>query len=199
MIKTSQTSTAKTRCGWCNRDPLYFAYHDEEWGVPLRDDRKLFEFVLLEGAQAGLSWITVLRKRENYRDAFDAFDPQKIARYDDKKIQALLQDTGIIRNRLKVNGFVKNARAYLKLLEKEDSFNQYIWQFVEGRRIQNHWKDLASVPVSTKAAETMSKTMKKAGFTFWGPTICYAFMQATGMVNDHLIDCFRHRELSDRL
>ena len=184
------------RCDWCGDDPLYMAYHDEEWGVPLYDDKMLFEFLLLEGAQAGLSWITILRKRENYRQAFDGFDAEKIARYNKKKIESLLQDAGIVRNKLKVNGFVKNAQAYLDILEKEDSFSDYIWQFTDGEVIQNRWRTLAEIPAKTETAEAMSKTLKKAGFTFVGPTICYAFMQATGMVNDHLASCYRHKELS---
>ena len=189
---------AKTlkRCDWCGEDPLYQAYHDEEWGVPLYDDDQLFEFLLLEGAQAGLSWITILKKREGYRKAFDQFNAQKIARYTQKKHEKLLQNPDIVRNKLKVAGFTKNAQAYLNIIEKHGSFSDYIWQFVEGEPIQNRWRTLSEVPVSTKEAELMSKTLKKAGFTFVGPTICYAFMQATGMVNDHLVSCFRHKELS---
>ena len=184
------------RCPWCGDDPLYVAYHDNEWGVPLYDDRRLFEFLLLEGAQAGQSWLTILRKRDNYRKAFDEFDAAKIARYDDKKIQTLLANPGIVRNRLKVNAFVNNARAWLALVEREGCFADYIWQFIGGAPRQNHWQSLEEVPVYTPEAERMSKALKKAGFTFVGPTICYAFMQATGMVNDHLTSCYRHRQLS---
>ena len=182
------------RCGWCGDNPLYQDYHDKEWGRPLYDDQQLFEFLLLEGAQAGLSWITILRKRENYRLAFDQFDPEKIAKYDQDKINALLANEGIVRNRLKVDAFVKNAKAYLNIVETEGSFSDYIWQFVEGKPQQNQWETLADVPASTPISEAMSKTLKKAGFTFVGPTICYAFMQATGMVNDHTTDCFRHHQ-----
>ena len=191
----SSTEAKRHRCDWCGDDPLYQAYHDEEWGVPLYDDRALFEFLLLEGAQAGLSWITILKKRESYRTAFDDFDAKKIARYTSKKQEALLQNPGIVRNKLKVAGFIKNAKAYLDILDKHDSFSDYIWQFNEGEIIQNKWKTLAEVPASTPEAEHMSKALKKAGFTFVGPTICYAFMQATGMVNDHLTSCFRYKEL----
>jgi len=183
------------RCWWCGDDALYQSYHDEEWGQPLHDEQKLFEFLCLEGAQAGLSWITILRKRENYRVAFDDFDPQKIAVYDDARIASLLTNAGIVRNRLKVNGFVKNARAYLEMRERGSSFDEYFWDYVDGKPIQNHWKDSGQVPANTPLSDTMSKDLKKLGFTFVGSTICYAFMQATGMVNDHLIHCFRHSEL----
>lgn len=183
------------RCHWCGNDPLYIDYHDREWGVPLYDDQKLFEFLLLEGAQAGLSWITILRKRENYRRAFDDFNAEKIARYGDKKIQNLLKNPGIVRNKLKVNGFVTNARAWLALVEQQGGFADYIWQFVGGSPTQNRWQSMPAVPNHTPEAERMSKALKQAGFTFVGPTICYAFMQATGMVNDHLLSCYRHGEL----
>lgn len=183
------------RCDWCGDDPLYQDYHDNEWGVPSYDDATLFELLLLEGAQAGLSWITILRKRENYRKAFDQFDANKIARYTSKKHEKLLQDPGIIRNKLKVAGFTKNAKAYLDILDKHDSFADFIWQFTDGKPIQNKWKSLSDIPVKTETAETMSKTLKKAGFTFVGPTICYAYMQAVGMVNDHVTTCFRYKEL----
>ncbi len=183
------------RCDWCGEDPLYQDYHDNEWGIPVYDDEQLFEFLLLEGAQAGLSWITILRKREGYRKAFDNFSPEKIARYTEKKQERLLQNTEIVRNKLKVKAFTKNAQAYLNILESHDSFSDYIWQFIEGQPKQNHWRDMSSIPVSTPESEIMSKTLKKAGFTFVGPTICYAFMQATGMVNDHLTSCYRHKEL----
>jgi len=184
----------KNRCQWCGTDPLYQQYHDEEWGVPLWDDQRLFEFLILEGAQAGLSWITILRKRENYRAAFDQFNPLKIARYRPAKIEKLLADPGIVRNRLKVEGAVRNAKAYLNILEKHDSFADYLWQFVDGQPIQNRWATIKEVPASTPVSDRMSKTLKKDGFTFVGSTICYAHMQATGMVNDHTVDCFRHLE-----
>ncbi len=187
--------TEKNRCPWANTDPLYIAYHDEEWGVPLHDDRKLFEFIVLEGAQAGLSWITILRKRENYRHLFDGFDPEKIARYDERKISGLLTDSGIIRNRRKVESAVKNARAFLEIQEKSGSFDRYIWQFTDGKTICNAWQDIAAIPAQTSESEAMSRDMKKRGFSFVGPTICYAFMQATGMVNDHLTGCFRYEEI----
>jgi DNA-3-methyladenine glycosylase I len=183
------------RCDWCGEDSLYQNYHDKEWGVPVYNDEKLFEFLLLEGAQAGLSWITILRKRETYRAAFDQFDAHKIARYTNKKHEALLLDPGIIRNKLKVAGFTKNAKAYLSILEEHGSFSGFIWQFSGGTVKQNKWKTLADVPASTPESDAMSKALKKAGFTFTGPTICYAFMQAIGMVNDHLTSCFRYREL----
>lgn len=186
-------TTTIHRCDWCGNDPLYQAYHDEEWGVPTYDDQQLFELLLLEGAQAGLSWITILRKRESYRKAFDQFNPQKIARYTAKKHQTLLQNKEIVRNKLKVAGFTKNAQAYLKIVEGNQRFADYIWQFVDGKVVQNHWQTLAEVPAVTETAEVMSKNLKKAGFTFVGPTICYAFMQASGMVNNHLTTCFRHK------
>ena len=181
-------------CPWFGKDELYRDYHHREWGVPLYDDRALFEFLLLEGAQAGLSWITILRKRENYRKNFDNFEPEKIARYDDKKVAQLLANPGIVRNRLKVASAIKNARAYLAITESGRSFSDYLWNFVDGRPIQNNWQTMEEVPAKTATSDTMSKTLKKAGFTFVGSTICYAFMQATGMVNDHLTTCFRHRE-----
>jgi DNA-3-methyladenine glycosylase I len=182
----------KTRCGWAGSDSLYIQYHDEEWGVPAHDDRHLFEMICLEGAQAGLSWITILRKRESYRAAFDNFDANKVAGYDEAKIAELLQNPGIVRNKLKVNGFVKNARAFLAIQAEFGSFDRYIWQFVGGAPIVNQRQSLADVPAQTPEAEAMSKDLKKRGFTFVGPTICYAFMQACGMVNDHTLDCFRH-------
>lgn len=167
-------------------------YHDEEWGVPLHDDQRLFEFLLLEGAQAGLSWQTILQRREGYRKAFDNFDPQVIAQYDEAKVEALLADPGIIRNRLKVQSAITNARAFLKVQAEFGSFDTYIWRFVGGSPIVNHWASMAEVPATTKESDAMSKDLKKRGFTFVGSTICYAFMQATGMVNDHPITCFRH-------
>ena len=185
------------RCPWCGTDPLYVAYHDTEWGVPLYDDQQLFEFLLLEGAQAGLSWITILRKRENYRRAFDQFDPHKIARYDEAKIATLLQDEGIVRNRLKVRGFVQNSRAYLDLVAAEGSFSQWLWQFVDGRPQRNELASMADALPETAVSRALSKALKQRGFTFVGPTIIYAFMQATGMVNDHLVSCFRYEEISN--
>jgi len=182
------------RCGWCGSDPLYVEYHDREWGVPVWDDNTLFEFLVLEGAQAGLSWITVLRKREAYRQAFDNFNAEKIARYTDKKLEKLLQNPAIIRNRLKVFGSRKNARAFLEVQSEMGSFANYIWDFVDGEPIQNAWRSLADVPATSPVSDALSKDMKKRGFTFVGSTIMYAHMQATGMVNDHTTDCFRHAE-----
>ncbi len=184
------------RCSWCGNDPLYVKYHDTEWGVPVYNDRKLFEKLILEGAQAGLSWITVLKKRAHYRKVFDRFNPEIIARYNKRKIEALLKDAGIIRNRLKVEGTVKNARAFLELREKEGKFKDFIWNFVDGDPIINKWKTLKQLPATTAISEKMSKTLKKKGFTFVGPTICYSFMQSMGLVNDHTIRCFRHKEVN---
>jgi DNA-3-methyladenine glycosylase I len=189
------TAQPKTRCPWCGDDPLYVAYHDKEWGVPVRSDKTLFEFIILEGVQAGLSWITVLRKRENYRKAFDNFDWEKIARYDTTKIEALLQDAGIVRNRLKVHAAVTNAKAFIKVRKEFGTFSKYIWSFVDGKPLQNQWKAMKEVPPVTALAEKISKDLKKRGFTFVGPTIIYAHMQATGMVNDHITTCFRHKEV----
>ena len=186
---------SKQRCAWAGNDPLYCAYHDKEWGVPLHDDRGLFEFILLEGAQAGLSWITILRKRENYRAAFDNFDAGRIARYDRNKIESLLQDAGIVRNRLKVEAAVNNAQKFLDVQEKFGSFDAFIWQFVGGKPKQNGWRNLAEIPASTPESDAMSKELKRRGFKFVGSTICYAHMQATGMVNDHTVDCFRYAEV----
>ena len=191
----SQIGEVRKRCAWCGDDPLYIAYHDDEWGVPLHDDRRLFEMLLLEGAQAGLSWITILRKRENYRAAFDDFDAATIARYDEGKIDALLADPGIVRNRLKVNAAVTNARAFLDVQAAFGSFDSYIWRFVDDAPIINAWRTLADVPAETDESRAMSKDLKHRGFKFVGPTICYAFMQAVGMVNDHIVDCFRYRQL----
>lgn len=185
----------KTRCKWAGNDPLYCEYHDNEWGVPLHDDQTLFEFLILEGAQAGLSWITILRKRENYRKAFDNFDPKIIINYTDEKVAELLQNEGIIRNRLKINAAITNAKAFLNVQKEFGSFDKYIWSFTKGTTIVNKWKNLSEVPTSTPEAEAMSKDLKKRGFKFVGPTICYAFMQATGMVNDHTTDCFRYGEV----
>jgi DNA-3-methyladenine glycosylase I len=185
-----------TRCSWCGDDPLYIAYHDQEWGVPLHDDRSLFELLILEGAQAGLSWITILRKRERYRQLFAGFDPQQVARFDQTRIEQLLQDSGIIRNRLKIVSAVANAQAFLRVREEAGSFDNYIWQFVDGNPIINQWQAMAQVPAQTPESQRMSKDLKKRGFNFVGPTICYAFMQAVGMVNDHTRDCFRYPELT---
>lgn len=182
------------RCEWCGDDPLYVQYHDMEWGVPEYDGRQLFAKLVLDGAQAGLSWITILRKREAYWHAFDQFDAEKIARYDEAKIAALLQNPGIVRNRLKVQSAIKNARGYLDILAKEGSFSTFLWQFVDGRPVQNQWQTLRELPAETPQSQAMSKALKARGFTFVGPTICYAFMQAVGMVNDHVVDCFRYRE-----
>lgn len=184
------------RCTWAGSDPLYTEYHDQEWGTPVYDDKKLFEFLILEGAQAGLSWITILRKRENYRKAFDRFDPEKIAAYNDEKIAELLNDPGIIRNRLKIQSAVINARAFLDIISEFGSFSSYIWQFTNGKPVINKWSSLKEVPPRTEISDRMSKDLKKRGFKFVGSTICYAFMQAVGMVNDHTVDCFRYHELT---
>lgn len=183
------------RCAWAGEDGLYQHYHDMEWGVPLFDDRRLFEFLILEGAQAGLSWITILRKRENYRAAFDGFDPVRIAAYDENRIESLLGNPGIVRNRLKLHAAVTNARKYLEVQDEFGSFAGFLWQFVEGRPRQNVWRSLGEVPSSTTESDAMSRELKKRGFKFVGTTICYALMQAIGMVNDHLSDCFRHEEI----
>ncbi len=183
------------RCAWPGDDPLYVAYHDEEWGVPVHDDQALFAKLLLDGAQAGLSWITILRKRQNYYTTFDDFDPVKMAGYDDAKISELLANPGIVRNRQKVNAFVRNAQAYLNIQNELSSFSGYLWNFVGGAPIINTWKTMAEIPATSPESEAMSKDLKKHGFSFVGPTICYAFMQAVGMVNDHTLDCFRYGEL----
>ena len=184
------------RCEWSGDDPLYIDYHDKEWGVPVHDDKKLFEFLILEGAQAGLSWITILRKRENYRLAFDGFDPVKVARYDEAKITELLANPGIIRNKLKVRAAVTNAQAFLAVQEEFGSFDAYIWEFVGGKPRVNKFKTMAEIPAETEQSRAMSKDLKQRGFKFVGPTICYAHMQATGMVNDHVTGCFRYRQIS---
>jgi DNA-3-methyladenine glycosylase I len=184
-----------TRCGWSTTDPLYVRYHDEEWGVPLHDDRRLFEMLILEGAQAGLSWITILKKRQNYRKAFDRFDARKIANYNARKRRQLLANAGIVRNRLKIEATISNAEAFLAVRREFGSFDAYIWQFVGGSPIQNHWKSLKEIPPKTEESDLMSKDLKKRGFRFVGSTICYAFMQAVGMVNDHVDTCFRHSQL----
>lgn len=179
------------RCTWAGTTEPYITYHDEEWGVPLHDDQKLFEMLNLEGAQAGLSWITVLKKRPHYQEVFDQFDAQKIVQYDERKIDMLLHDAGIIRNRLKINAVITNARAYLEILDFHGSFDEYIWQFVDGQPIINQYRTMQDVPAKTPISDTMSKALKKAGFKFIGSTICYAYMQAVGMVNDHTMNCFR--------
>jgi DNA-3-methyladenine glycosylase I len=185
----------KQRCAWAGEDALYRQYHDTEWGVPLHDDRALFEFLILEGAQAGLSWITILRKRENYRAAFDGFDAARIAAYGANKIESLLQDAGIVRNRLKVAAAVTNAQKFLDVQDEFGSFDSFIWRFVDGKPKQNRWRSPAEIPASTPESDAMSRELKRRGFKFVGSTICYAHMQATGMVNDHTMDCFRHKEL----
>ena len=185
-----------TRCSWCGDDPLYVAYHDDEWGVPVHDDRHLFEMLILEGAQAGLSWITILRKRDAYRKAFDNFDARTIAGYKAPKLRALMNDAGIVRNRLKVAASIDNARATLELYEQGGSLDQLLWSFVDGRPRINRWKSMSEIPAITPQAEAMSKELKRRGFRFIGPTVMYAHMQATGMVNDHLVSCPRHREVS---
>ena len=189
----------KQRCSWCGDDPLYVAYHDTEWGVPVKDDAKLFEFLTLETFQAGLSWITVLRKRENFRKAFDHFNYNKIATYSEEKVQELLQNNGIIRNKLKVRATISNGRAFMKVQEEFGSFSDYIWGFVDGKPIQNTLKNKEEVPANTALSDTISKDLKKRGFKFVGSTVVYAHMQATGMVNDHLTHCFRYQEIKDML
>lgn len=182
------------RCPWPTND-LAIHYHDEEWGVPLHDDRTFFEFIVLDGAQAGLSWDTILRKRERYRRVFDNFQPEKVARYTQKRIEKLLQDPGIVRNRLKVESAVTNARAFLKVQDEFGSFDAYVWRFVDGKPILNRWKTIKDVPARTPLSDALSKDLKQRGFSFVGSTICYAFMQAAGLVNDHLVTCFRHKQL----
>lgn len=186
----------KTRCGWSTSDPLYIKYHDDEWGVPCHNDRKLFEMLILEGFQAGLSWITILKKRKNFRKAFDNFDPKKIEKYDARKINKLLNDEGIIRNRLKINGAKINAKCFLEVKKEFGSFDKYIWGFVNGKPKINKFKALKQVPAKTAESDAMSRDLKKRGFKFVGSTICYAYMQATGMVNDHVAGCFRYSELN---
>ncbi len=186
---------SKTRCSWCGNDPLYVEYHDTEWGVPLRDEQKLFEFLVLETFQAGLSWITVLRKRENFRKVFDNFDYKKIALYDEDKIAKLLQDARIIRNKLKVRATISNAVAFMKIQQEFGSFSKYIWKFVNDLPIQNNIKSISEIKATSETSDKLSKDLNKRGFKFVGPTVIYALMQATGMVNDHAIDCFRHKEV----
>lgn len=188
----------KQRCQWCSNDPIYQQYHDTEWGVASFSDQHLFEMLILEGAQAGLSWITVLRKRAHYQQVFDQFDAKKIARYEERKVVELLQDPGIIRNRLKISAAINNARLFLEIQSEQGSFADFIWQFVDGQPIQNNWESLSDVPVTTLQSEQMSKALKSKGFKFVGSTICYAYMQAVGMVNDHTIDCFRHQEIANK-
>jgi len=187
----------KTRCDWSTKDPLYIKYHDEEWGSPLKDDQKLFEFLTLETFQAGLSWITVLRKRENFRAAFDNFDYKKIAVYDDSKFDSLLQNAGIIRNKLKIKAAISNARAFMNVQKEYGSFSGYIWQFTGGKQIQNERKSMNEITATTELSDTISKDLKQRGFKFVGSTVIYAHMQATGMVNDHLVSCFRHKEVAN--
>lgn len=184
----------KKRCSWCTSDPLYIAYHDKEWGVPVYDDKVLFEFLILEGMQAGLSWLTVLKKREAFRKAFANFDAKKIAKFDDDKVQLLLNNPGIIRNKLKISAAIQNAKSFLELKKESGSFAEYIWGFVDGHPIQNNWQSIKQVPAKTDISDAMSKDLKKKGFKFVGSTICYAFMQAVGMVNDHAKDCFRYKK-----
>lgn len=186
----------RTRCAWCGADPLYQAYHDKEWGVPLHDETALFEFLVLEGAQAGLSWLTILKKREGYRRAFHGFDAERVARYGEADTARLLADPGIVRNRLKVAAAITNARATLKVREEFGGLDAYFWRFVDGRPIRNAWNDLSEIPARTALSDAISRDLRKRGFKFVGSTIVYAHMQATGMVNDHTVDCFRHRELS---
>lgn len=184
----------KTRCAWVNDDPVYINYHDNEWGVPVYDDRLLFEYLILEGMQAGLNWLTILKKRQNYRDCFDNFDAEKIIKYDTNKIEALMRDAGIIRNRLKIHAVITNAHAFLRVQNEWGSFSRYIWHFVDGKPIQNYWEQANLVPVVTSISDIMSKDLKKQGFKFIGSTICYAFMQAVGMVNDHTMPCYLRAE-----
>ena len=185
----------KKRCSWCEKEQIYIDYHDHEWGMPIHDDQKLFEFIILEGMQSGLSWLTVLKKRENFRLAFDYFDPLKIAHYDQGKIASLMQNPGIIRNHAKITATIKNARAFLHLQEKYGSFDNYIWRFTEGKTLHNAWHSLKNLPNHSPESDAMAKDLKCRGFSFIGTTTCYAHMQATGMINDHLVDCFRYSEL----
>ena len=184
----------KRRCDWATSDPLSIRYHDKEWGVPLHDDRRLFEFLILEGAQAGLSWITILRKRDEYRKAFANFDPRKVAKFGDPQITKLLHNPGIVRNRLKIAAAIDNAKAFLAVQQEFGTFDRFVWSFTNGKVVQNRWRRLAELPAQTPKSQALSRELKRRGFRFVGPTICYAFMQAVGMINDHLIGCFRHRE-----
>ncbi len=193
-----ENTASPSRCGWCLGDPLMVAYHDEEWGVPLHDDRRHFEFLVLDGAQAGLSWQTILRKRENYRRAFAGFDPVKVARFGERDVERLLGDAGIVRNRLKIRSAIANAAAFLELQAEFGSFDDYVWRFVDGATRVNRWRNMADIPAKTDESEAMSRDLKRRGMNFVGPTICYAYMQAAGMVNDHLASCFRYAELGGR-
>lgn len=187
----------ENRCEWCGSDPLYVAYHDDEWGIPVHDDQLLFEFLILEGAQAGLSWLTILKKRENYRKAFHAFDVERVAKYTKADVARLLADAGIVRNRLKIESAIKNARGVLGIQEEYGSLDSYLWRYVDGIPRQNAWKSMAEIPAKTELSDTMSRDLKKRGLNFVGSTICYAFMQAVGMANDHTTDCFRHKGIKD--
>jgi DNA-3-methyladenine glycosylase I len=198
MVPSTTHPAAKTRCEWCGSDPLYVRYHDEEWGVPVHDDRKHFEFLILEGAQAGLSWSTILKKRENYREAFAQFDPAAVARFGKRDVARLMKNAGIVRNRLKIEGAIKNARAFLAVQEEFGSFDAYVWPFVRGAPIQNRRATLRDVPATSPESDALSKDLKRRGFTFVGSTIIYAHMQAVGMVNDHVVNCFRHAESGKR-
>ncbi|MDH5571912.1 MAG: DNA-3-methyladenine glycosylase I [Gammaproteobacteria bacterium] len=184
-----------TRCSWAGDDPLYIDYHDKEWGVPVHDDQKLFEFLILEGAQAGLSWITILKKRANYQKAYDQFQIEKVARYSDKKIQTLITNPGIVRNKLKIHASITNARAFIEIQHEFGSFDHYLWRYVDGKPVQNNWKSHSQIPVTTKESDALSRDLKQRGFKFVGSTICYAYMQAVGLVNDHVTNCFRHRQI----
>jgi len=195
MLSVGPEMNMKKRCEWCGSDPLYVAYHDEEWGVPVHDDRLLFEFLVLEGAQAGLSWLTILKKRQNYRKAFDAFDCERVAKYTEHDVIRLLSDSGIVRNQFKIESAIRNARGVLDIQKEWDSLDAYLWRYVDGVPKQNAWKSMAELPAKTKASDMMSRDLKRRGFNFVGSTICYAFMQAVGMVNDHTTDCFRYREI----
>jgi DNA-3-methyladenine glycosylase I len=198
MPAARRTPATKPRCAWCGTDPLYVCYHDEEWGVPVHDERKHFEFLILEGAQAGLSWITILRKRENYREAFAGFDPGRVARFGKREVARLLKNPGIVRNRLKIESAIKNARAFLDVQDEFDGFDKYVWRFVGGKPIRNRRKQMRDIPATTPESDTLSKNLKQRGFSFVGSTIIYAHMQAVGMVNDHVVDCFRYKQLARR-
>jgi DNA-3-methyladenine glycosylase I len=197
-LKAAAANAVKPRCGWCGSDPLYVRYHDEEWGVPVHDDRRHFEFLILEGAQAGLSWITILRKRDAYREAFANFDARKVARFDARRRRLLLKNSGIVRNRLKIESTITNAQAFLAVQKEFGRFDNYLWRFVGGRPIANRWEHMQEIPARTPESDALSTDLKKRGFRFVGSTIVYAHMQATGLVNDHLVHCYRHRELARR-
>lgn len=196
-IPGREVEEMKKRCEWCRNDPLYIAYHDEEWGVPVHDDRRLFEMLVLEGAQAGLSWLTILKKRKGYRKAFHDFDCERIAAYSQEDIERLLGDSGIVRNRLKIQSVIRNARGVLTIKEDFGSLDSYLWRYVDGIPRCNAWESMADLPARTEQSDAMSRDLKRRGFNFTGPTICYAFMQAVGMVNDHTTDCFRYGEIRD--